>query len=76
MNTASEKEHKLLKEALKINKLEDNFNELFTISKLNPYKYNNKKAKSNNKISYSILNHKILSELNKSEKKNKQKKFY
>ena len=75
MNTASEKEHKVSKEELKVNKLENNTNELFSISKLNPYKYNNKKAKSNNKISNSILNHKILTELNKSEKKNKQKKI-
>ena len=75
LNTAIEIGQNLSKEELQENKIEENSNKLFAISKLNPYK-NNKKPKSNNKIPNSILNQKILSELNRPNNKNKQKKIY
>ena len=75
LNTAIEIGQNLSKKELQENKIEDNSNKLFAISKLNPYKYN-KKPKSNNKIPNSILNQKILSELNRPNNKNKQKKIY
>ena len=48
-NTATETGPNSPKEELKVNKIENNSNKLFTISKLDPYKYN-KKAKYNNKL--------------------------
>ena len=73
-NTATETGPNSPKEELKVNKIENNSNKLFTISKLEPYKYN-KKAKYNNKLSNSINNNKIFTELNESEKIIKQKKI-